>query len=74
MFIDCAVLEVAGAVTLISLGLFQLHNPFWVLRTAFIGANLLRSALTGFYLLAKESQASLCTPRRGVQLNSARRN
>ena len=48
MTIDRAVLAFAGAVVLGSLvlGLFVHQNWFWV--TAFVGANLLQSAFTGF--------------------------
>jgi hypothetical protein len=53
MSIDRAVLAFAGAVVLISLGLSQVHSPLWLWLTAFVGANLLQSAFTGFCPLAK---------------------
>jgi Protein of unknown function (DUF2892) len=53
MSIDRIVLAFAGAVVLISLGLSQLHHPAWLWLTAFVGANLLQSAFTGFCPLAK---------------------
>ena len=43
----------AGAIILISLGLSQLHHPYWLWLTAFVGANMLQSAFTGFCPLAK---------------------
>jgi hypothetical protein len=39
-------------VILISLLLSQLHGPGWLWLTAFVGANLLQSAFTGFCPLA----------------------
>ena len=52
MTIDRAVLAFAGTVVLVSLalGLFVHQNWFWL--TAFVGANLLQSAFTGFCPLA----------------------
>jgi len=52
MNIDRIVLAFAGSFILISLGLSQLHSPWWLLFTAFVGANLLQSAFTGFCPLA----------------------
>ncbi len=42
----------AGTVILLSLALSQLHSPYWLLLTAFVGLNLLQSAFTGFCPLA----------------------
>jgi Protein of unknown function (DUF2892) len=53
MSIDRAVLAFAGAVVLISVGLSQVHSPYWLWLTAFVGGNLLQSAFTGFCPLAK---------------------
>lgn len=52
MTIDRAVLAFAGTVVLISLvlGVYVHANWFWL--TAFVGANLLQSSLTGFCPLA----------------------
>jgi hypothetical protein len=33
--------------------LAHFHNPYWLWFTAFVGANLLQSAFTGFCPLAK---------------------
>jgi hypothetical protein len=52
MSIDRIVLAFAGLVILISLGLSQIHHPYWLWLTAFVGANLLQSAFTGFCPLA----------------------
>jgi hypothetical protein len=52
MSIDRAVIAVAGAMILASLLLSQLHHPYWLWLTAFVGANLLQSAFTGFCPLA----------------------
>jgi len=53
MSIDRIVLAFAGTVVLVSLALSQLHNVAWLWLTAFVGANLLQSAFTGFCPLAK---------------------
>jgi hypothetical protein len=47
MSIDSVVLAFAGALILISLGLSQVHH------LAFVGANMLQSAFTGFCPLVK---------------------
>lgn len=52
MSIDRIVLAFAGSVILLSLALAQLHSPYWLWLTAFVGANLLQSAFTGFCPLA----------------------
>ena len=47
----------AGTFILISIALAHFVSPWWLLFTAFIGANLIQSALTGFcpptFVLAK---------------------
>jgi hypothetical protein len=48
MSIERIVLAMAGSMILISLALTQLHHPNWWWLTAFVGANLLQSAFTGF--------------------------
>lgn len=53
MSIDRMVLAFAGTFILISLVLSQLHSINWLWLTAFVGANLLQSAFTGFCPLAK---------------------
>jgi hypothetical protein len=53
MTIDRFVLAFAGSFILISLLLSRIHSPYWLWFTAFVGANLLQSAFTGFCPLAK---------------------
>jgi hypothetical protein len=53
MSIDRFVLAFAGAVILISVVLSQVHSVYWLWLTAFVGANLLQSAFTGFCPAAK---------------------
>jgi hypothetical protein len=52
MTIDRVVLAVAGSFILISLALAHFHNQNWLWFTAFVGANLLQSAFTGFCPMA----------------------
>lgn len=53
MTIDRIVLAVAGTMILVSLALSRLHSPYWLWLTAFVGANLLQSSVTGFCPLVK---------------------
>lgn len=46
--IDRAVLALAGSFVVISLALAWLVSPYWLLFTAFVGANMLQAAFTGF--------------------------
>jgi p-aminobenzoyl-glutamate transporter AbgT len=48
MNIDRAVLVLAGSMVLLSLALARLVSPYWVLLAAFVGANMLQAAFTGF--------------------------
>jgi hypothetical protein len=48
MSIDRAVMALAGSFILLSLVLSQLHSPYWLLFTAFVGLNLLQASFTGF--------------------------
>jgi hypothetical protein len=52
MSIDRFVLACAGAMVLVSLLLGHYVSPYWFWFTAFVGANLLQSAFTGFCPLA----------------------
>lgn len=52
MTIDRMILAIAGGFILISIGLSNLHHPGWLWFTAFVGANLLQSAFTGFCPMA----------------------
>jgi hypothetical protein len=48
MNIDRAVLAFAGVMILGSLALGYYVSPYWLLLTAFAGANMLQAAFTGF--------------------------
>ncbi len=48
MTIDNAVLSFAGAVVLVGLALGWFVSPYWLLLTAFAGANMLQAGFTGF--------------------------
>jgi len=50
--IDQWVFRIAGAFVLASLALSQLHSPYWLWFTAFVGANMLQASFTGFCPLA----------------------
>ena len=52
MTIDRAVMAFAGIVVLVSLALGVWVSPWWLLLTAFVGANLLQAAFSGFCPLA----------------------
>jgi len=52
MNIDRFVYAVAGSFILISVALSQIHSPYWLFFTAFVGANLLQSSITGFCPMA----------------------
>jgi hypothetical protein len=42
---------IAGTFILASLALSQVHSVYWLWFTAFVGANLVQSALTGWCLM-----------------------
>lgn len=65
MTIDRAVMAFAGTMILVSLALSQVHSPYWLLFTAFVGANLLQSSFTGF------CPAAMVLKRLGVRPGSA---
>lgn len=52
MTIDRMVMAFAGSFILISLALAHWVSPDWLWFTAFVGANLLQAAFTGFCPLA----------------------
>jgi len=52
MNIDRLVFAVAGSFILLSVMLSQIHSPNWLYFTAFVGANLLQSSITGFCPMA----------------------
>jgi hypothetical protein len=51
--IDRIVLAVFGVIVLISLLLVLVASKWWLLLTAFVGAQMLQSAFTGYCPLAK---------------------
>lgn len=53
MNIDRIVLAFAGSFILITLLLAHYHSPYWLWFTAFVGANMLQAAFSGFCPLAK---------------------
>jgi len=52
MTVERIVFIVAGSFILLSLLLSQLHSPYWLWFTAFVGANQLQNGFTKFCLLA----------------------
>ena len=65
MTVDQAVFAFAGVMVLLSLALAYLVSPWWLLLTAFVGANLLQSAFTGF------CPAAMVFKRMGCQAGKA---
>ena len=69
MSVDRAVLALAGSMVLLSTLLAVTVSPWWLLLTAFVGANLLQSSLTGFCpaasVLARMGLGSGCAFRPG---------
>ncbi len=51
MTMDRKIRLVAGTNVLLSLALAHWVSPWWLLFTAFVGVNLLQSALTGWCLM-----------------------
>jgi hypothetical protein len=62
MTIDRVVLAFAGLMILVSLALGYWVSGWWLLLTAFVGANLLQSAFTGFCPLALILKKLGCRP------------
>ncbi|TBW40653.1 DUF2892 domain-containing protein [Siculibacillus lacustris] len=52
MSIDRVVMAFAGAMVLVGLALAWIVSIYWLLLPAFVGANLLQAAFTGFCPLA----------------------
>lgn len=57
MTVERIVFAIAGSMILASLALTHYHSPNWMWLTAFVGANMLQAAFTGFCPLAKILQA-----------------
>ena len=62
MSIDRAVMALAGSFIIISVILSQLHSPYWLLFTGFVGLNLLQAAFTGFCPAAMVFKKLGCKP------------
>lgn len=65
MNIDRFVFAIAGSFVLVSLLMSQVHSPYWLFVTAFVGLNMFQAAFTGFCPLA------LALKRAGVQPGTA---
>ena len=48
MHIEQLLRAIAGTFILLSLALAQLHHPYWLYFTAFVGLNLVQSAFTNW--------------------------
>lgn len=53
MSLDRMMFAIAGTFILISLALSQVHHVYWLWFTAFVGANMLQAAFTGFCPIAR---------------------
>jgi hypothetical protein len=65
MNLDRAVLAFAGFVVLLGLSLSWLYSPWWLLLSAFAGANMIQAAFTGF------CPAALIFRRMGIKRGEA---
>ena len=65
MNIDRIVLAFAGTMVLLGVALAAVWSPWWLLLAAFVGANMLQAAFTGFCPLA------MILKRLGVQPGQA---
>ena len=52
MNVDRMIFAIAGLFVLISVGLSQIHSPYWLWFTTFVGANMFQAAFSGFCPLA----------------------
>jgi hypothetical protein len=48
MTVENSIRMLAGTMILISLVLYYLASPYWLLLAAFVGLNLFQSSVTGF--------------------------
>lgn len=53
MTVDKLVFRIAGIFILVSLFLYMVHSPYWLLLTLFVGANMVQATFSGFCPLAK---------------------
>ena len=75
MNIDRAVLTLAGTLTLLSAVLAAVVSPWWLLLTAFVGANQLQASITracpAATLLQRVGVPTGCAfPRKGAQVEA----
>lgn len=54
---------IAGSFIVLSLILSQVHSPYWLFFTAFVGLNLLQSAFTKFCLMENILELVFKIPR-----------
>lgn len=52
MSIDRMILVIAGTFVLASLALSQLHHPYWLFFTAFVGLNMFQAGFTRWCIMA----------------------
>ena len=52
MNLDRMVFQIAGVFILLSLLLWWLHSAYWLIFTAFVGANMAQASVSGFCPLA----------------------
>lgn len=64
MTLERMIRAIAGSFILISLALAHWVNPWWLLFTAFVGANLLQSAFTHWCLMEDILKKFGVTPHR----------
>lgn len=62
MNLDRAVLAFAGFVVLLGLALAWFYSPWWLLLSAFAGANMIQAAFTGFCPAAIVFRRMGCKP------------
>ena len=72
MNVDRAVFALAGTMVLASVVLGWLVSPYWLLLAAFVGANMLQAAFTGFCPAAMIFAKLGLKPGRGLRLRRAR--
>ncbi len=53
MTIERTLRLIAGTFIILSLTLAQVHSPYWLLFTAFVGLNLVQSGFTNMWFLKK---------------------
>ncbi len=52
MSIDRMILVIAGTFVLASLALSQLHHPYWLFFTVFVGLNMLQAGFSRWCMMA----------------------